>query len=43
MMACCEWHSQTCEPPSELCCDRCPEVNHPEHPDGVPCVLEAVP
>jgi hypothetical protein len=36
---CCHLHSRRCEPPSELCCEGCPEVRHPDHPEGVPCVL----
>lgn len=47
--ACCDLHSTTCEPPSELCCDQCTEAGHgipwwydhtqPTHADGTPCVL----
>lgn len=37
---CCEWHSITCEPPSELCCEQCPEVAHPDHTDGSVCVRD---
>jgi hypothetical protein len=29
--------------PSELCCHRCSEVEHPAHPRGVRCVLEGTP
>lgn len=36
---CCHLHTRTCEPPSELCCDGCTEVDHPVHADGRPCVL----
>lgn len=37
---CCDFHNIHCEPPSELCCRDCAEVGHPEHPRGVPCVLD---
>lgn len=37
---CCEFHNIHCEPPSELCCYRCTEARHPEHPAGIRCVLE---
>lgn len=37
--ACCEYHTATCEPPSELCCERCTEAAHPGHADGSACVL----
>lgn len=40
-MTCCDFHTLRCEPPSELCCDACPEVHHPRHPDGEVCVLPA--
>jgi hypothetical protein len=36
---CCHLHTRTCEPPSELCCERCTEARHPDHPDGELCVL----
>jgi hypothetical protein len=36
---CCDIHGPKCEPPSELCCRRCPEAGHPWHPPGVECVL----
>jgi hypothetical protein len=36
---CCPLHGRTCEPPSELCCEGCPEVYHPQHHEGAPCVL----
>jgi hypothetical protein len=36
---CCRWHTTACEPPSELCCLRCPERDHPQHPAGIRCVL----
>jgi hypothetical protein len=39
-MRCCDDHTTTCEPPSELCCDACPERNHPWHPIWVNCVLD---
>lgn len=31
-------HNRHCEPPSELCCNRCSEVEHPFHPPGMGCV-----
>ena len=40
---CCDMHNQHCEPPSELCCRRCPEAGHPEHQDGAVCVLPSPP
>jgi hypothetical protein len=41
---CCQWHSRTCEPPSELCCGECTERNHPDHPAGETCsVLDLSP
>lgn len=40
---CCDLHNQHCEPPSELCCHRCTEVEHPAHPRGVRCALEGTP
>lgn len=36
---CCDMHNEHCEPPSELCCLRCTEAQHPEHADGRKCVL----
>lgn len=36
---CCEVHSLTCEPPAELCCANCVEVEHPAHPPSTMCVL----
>jgi hypothetical protein len=33
--ACCDFHNQHCEPPGELCCQQCAEIDHPDHPDGV--------
>lgn len=36
---CCQWHSESCEPPYELCCTRCSEAHHPNHADGTTCVL----
>ena len=36
---CCDLHNQHCEPPADLCCFRCTERAHPEHPRGVRCVL----
>lgn len=45
--ACCDSHSRTCEPPSELCCERCTEVKHYTfpypHADGSTCVLADAP
>lgn len=35
--ACCDLHGPNCEPPSELCCASCTEVDHPRHPVGVQC------
>jgi hypothetical protein len=40
---CCDLHNIHCEPPADLCCDDCTEVRHPQHPPGVPCVLEVPP
>lgn len=37
---CCDMHDTHCEPPSELCCRYCTEVNHPRHSAFEPCVLE---
>jgi hypothetical protein len=34
---CCDMHSRTCEPPSELCCEKCSEATHPAHVDGSFC------
>jgi hypothetical protein len=34
---CCDLHNEHCEPPSELCCGRCTEWDHPRHPAGVRC------
>ncbi|HEV2929944.1 MAG TPA: hypothetical protein VGW74_14725 [Propionibacteriaceae bacterium] len=39
LVVCCDLHGPNCEPPSELCCEGCTEVRHPEHPGGVVCVL----
>jgi hypothetical protein len=41
---CCESHNINCEPPGDLCCRACPEVDHyhaltNEHPHPV-CVLD---
>lgn len=40
---CCDFHNHHCEPPSELCCDRCTEAAHDtfpiRHADGSICVL----
>jgi hypothetical protein len=38
---CCPDHGIHCEPPSELCCEECTEAQHPQHPAGVVCVLDA--
>ena len=27
-MTCCDMHGRNCEPPAELCCDRCTEIVH---------------
>lgn len=37
---CCDMHNGHCEPPSELCCHWCTEVEHPVHRAGAPCVLD---
>lgn len=45
-LPCCDVHTTTCEPPSELCCHQCTEIAHGwlgEHTDGSPCVLEQDP
>jgi len=39
LRVCCDLHGQHCEPPGDLCCYACTEVNHPDHPAGVACVL----
>jgi hypothetical protein len=39
---CCPLHGRRCEPPSELCCVKCSEARHPEHPPGVPCVVAVI-
>lgn len=48
---CCDMHNEHCEPPSELCCNLCPEFHHglhgcgpdkrtmTSHHDGSVCVL----
>ena len=41
-LPCCDMHNEHCEPPSELCCDGCTEIGHPEHRDGGTCVLSEV-
>lgn len=33
----CDFHGRNCEPPSELCCDQCSEIQHPAHVDGSVC------
>jgi hypothetical protein len=38
---CCKHHNGNCEPPYELCCDECSEVDHPRHGDKSECVLNA--
>lgn len=40
LVPCCDSHNVHCEPPSELCCEHCTEVRHPEHFAGVTCVLD---
>lgn len=35
---CCDLHNRNCEPPSELCCERCTEGAHPGHRDGTACI-----
>jgi hypothetical protein len=35
--ACCDLHNRHCEPPGDLCCGSCTEINHPQHPAGVQC------
>lgn len=40
IVRCCDLHGITCEPPSELCCRYCTEVNHPAH-QNVGCVLRS--
>ena len=40
LVPCCDHHNIHCEPPSELCCRHCTEVDHPNHPYGVRCVLD---
>jgi len=37
MRPCCDMHNRHCEPPSELCCWKCTEADHPRHPQGVAC------
>ena len=39
-LSCCDLHNEHCEPPSELCCWKCSEVDHPQHPEDVRCVLD---
>ena len=34
---CCPLHGRNCEPPSELCCERCTEAGHPAHTRLGPC------
>ena len=40
-LPCCDMHNRNCEPPSELCCHECTEVDHPGHqwigPCSAPC------
>jgi hypothetical protein len=42
--ACCDSHNEHCEPPADLCCDRCSEAAHDtfpvRHADGSPCVMK---
>jgi hypothetical protein len=37
-LPCCDLHNRNCEPPSELCCERCTEVDHPVHAGGSVCI-----
>lgn len=37
IVRCCDMHNRHCEPPSELCCHECTEVDHPRHPEGIAC------
>lgn len=39
----CDMHNQHCEPPADLCCGNCTEVNHPLHPPRERCVLDSIP
>jgi hypothetical protein len=32
-VTCCAHHTQTCEPPAELCCAYCTEIHHGIHAD----------
>ena len=34
---CCDLHGRNCELPSELCCERCTEADHPQHNRWGPC------
>jgi hypothetical protein len=40
---CCDLHGRNCEPPAELCCQRCTEASHVTfphpHADGSRCVM----
>jgi len=36
---CCDLHAVTCDLLGEACCPACPELGHPAHADGSPCVL----
>lgn len=38
---CYDLHNANCGRRSDLCCWRCTEHAHPDHPVGVTCVLEA--
>lgn len=37
---CCEMHNINCEPPGDLCCDDCGELNHYRGLEHSPCVLD---
>lgn len=37
---CCETHNTNCEPPGDLCCSGCPEVDHYRGLTHRPCVLD---
>jgi hypothetical protein len=36
MTPCCSMHNRNCEPPSELCCERCTEYHHGPHICALP-------
>jgi hypothetical protein len=40
-LPCCDMHNRNCEPPYELCCERCTEAAHGllgVHSDGSACI-----